>query len=530
MPLYQNVLAGDQPVVKLRRSTTFALSVSFADWVSDATDIENVSAVLAVSTTARIIAKVAGNYHFNFCAGWPAGGTTSVQFFKNNTTVIPGGEFNFTHGGGDNGVSECSVIVALAANDYVSCQVKASVGTPNIAAGATFTAVYLAGQKGDQGAASATDASAVHVNVGNEISLITEKASPVAADLLIIEDSAAAGVKKRLQIGNLPTGTTLSDTAPSNVTYETADKGVGAAASRYDHKHNISAAAPAALAVNNSQSLGAATSLALSDHQHAVPRGTPVAVGTANAAGASGDFADAAHVHAGLSRDAGDWAGFTAKTPLETADLFLVEDSGAAGAKKKTTLADLLATTTPSAVGTAAVGSGVRAAKEDHIHGHGNLAGGSFHADVVSGGTSGFMTGADKAILDAKVYGNGYTSAASAGRSTYNTNTSFQVKVSLTTGVLVNAATYEVQWTYVLDSSTTVNNVEAKLYNATDAADVGGLEIFRSANSSVRHTVTAFETITGSGATKTLELQYRTTNTGTTVGIASARVSIKRVA
>ena len=53
---------------------------------------------------------------------------------------------------------------------------------------------------------SGTDANAVHVNVANEISTITEKTTPVAADLMIIEDSEASGVKKKVQIGNLPGG------------------------------------------------------------------------------------------------------------------------------------------------------------------------------------------------------------------------------------------------------------------------------------------------------------------------------------
>jgi hypothetical protein len=37
-----------------------------------------------------------------------------------------------------------------------------------------------------------------------DFSTFTEKASPVSADLLLIEDSEAAGVKKKVQIGNLP--------------------------------------------------------------------------------------------------------------------------------------------------------------------------------------------------------------------------------------------------------------------------------------------------------------------------------------
>jgi hypothetical protein len=66
------------------------------------------------------------------------------------------------------------------------------------------------------------DANAVHVNAASEISGITEKTTPVAADLLIIEDSAEANVKKRVQIGNLPhpspTLTSSEATATSSTT------------------------------------------------------------------------------------------------------------------------------------------------------------------------------------------------------------------------------------------------------------------------------------------------------------------------
>lgn len=53
----------------------------------------------------------------------------------------------------------------------------------------------------------ATDADAVHDNVAAEISVLTEKVTPVSGDHLLIEDSAAANVKKRVQIGNLPGAT-----------------------------------------------------------------------------------------------------------------------------------------------------------------------------------------------------------------------------------------------------------------------------------------------------------------------------------
>jgi len=51
-----------------------------------------------------------------------------------------------------------------------------------------------------------TDADAIHDNVASEISAITEKVTPIGADMIVIEDSAAANAKKMVQITNLPAG------------------------------------------------------------------------------------------------------------------------------------------------------------------------------------------------------------------------------------------------------------------------------------------------------------------------------------
>lgn len=48
------------------------------------------------------------------------------------------------------------------------------------------------------------DAAAIHDDVSGEIAAVAEKTTPIAADLLLIEDSAATNAKKRIQIGNLP--------------------------------------------------------------------------------------------------------------------------------------------------------------------------------------------------------------------------------------------------------------------------------------------------------------------------------------
>lgn len=54
------------------------------------------------------------------------------------------------------------------------------------------------------------DPTAIHDNTANEISAITEKTTPANDDILVIEDSAASYVKKKLKISNLPGGSGLT--------------------------------------------------------------------------------------------------------------------------------------------------------------------------------------------------------------------------------------------------------------------------------------------------------------------------------
>ena len=97
-----------------------------------------------------------------------------------------------------------------------------------------------------------------------------EKTVPVAADNLLLEDSASAGAKKKVQVGNLPFPV-LTSSAPAAVTKAAASVGVATTAAKADHKHDVSTASAGGLSVGGSSSEGSATSLARSDHAHALP-------------------------------------------------------------------------------------------------------------------------------------------------------------------------------------------------------------------------------------------------------------------
>lgn len=84
----------------------------------------------------------------------------------------------------------------------------------------------------DTSASGGADADAIHDNVAAEISAITEKTTPVSADLIVIEDSAASNAKKRVQIGNLPVAQgdnfsldTIQTTDATNTTIRTYTAG-----------------------------------------------------------------------------------------------------------------------------------------------------------------------------------------------------------------------------------------------------------------------------------------------------------------
>jgi hypothetical protein len=115
----------------------------------------------------------------------------------------------------------------------------------------------------------------------------------------------------------------------------------GVTVSAHASRHNPGGAdalaygVPVAVQVGAAASAGTGSSYALNDHQHGIAAGSPVSVGTANADGTASSTSRSDHVHSGLTRGANDFTVFANKpAPLASADVFLIEDSAAAGVKK----------------------------------------------------------------------------------------------------------------------------------------------------------------------------------------------------
>jgi hypothetical protein len=140
-------------------------------------------------------------------------GTNTYDYRNPTITPTAGLDSTAIH---DNVASEISAITAkgtpvsgdfLVIEDSAAANVKKSITIGDL-----------------PGGGAGSDTTAIHDDTASEISAITEKVTPVSADLLVIEDSAAANVKKRVQVGNLPTGGGLNLTVKGQIhTHDTGD-------------------------------------------------------------------------------------------------------------------------------------------------------------------------------------------------------------------------------------------------------------------------------------------------------------------
>ena len=203
----------------------------------------------------------------------------------------------------------------------------------------------------------------------------------------------SAGDKTKLD-GVSSGAAALTATAPTQITVTTAAVGVETAAARGDHVHSVSTGAPSALAVAGAQSTGSATSLARSDHQHAMPD-----VATASVPG----FLSAAD-KTKLDGIAAAAAALTSTAPVNVDNATNAVGVGTTAARHDHRHTVSIGTPVALTVGGAnAQGSATSLVRSDHTHAMPGL---------VTTGVDGFASAADKTKLDGVETGAQVTSFA----------------------------------------------------------------------------------------------------------------------
>lgn len=226
------------------------------------------------------------------------------------------------------------------------------------ASGADYVDWRTTGVSGS-GGGSSTDDAAIHDNVVGEINAITAKASPVGADVLIIEDSAASWAKKSVTISNLPGGAD-ADAIHDNVAAEIAavtEKGTPVAADLILIEDSAAANVKKRAQLSNVGKAIKLDDLAAPDDNTDLDSTTSLhgllpklGGGSSNFLRADGTWAappggvDTTALH---KATAGEIAAMTAKATPVSADLVVIEDSAASDAKKKATLASIFAILSP---------------------------------------------------------------------------------------------------------------------------------------------------------------------------------------
>lgn len=294
------------------------------------------------------------------------------------------------------GSAQVQAIGRVVESDIASGQLVVSgAGRVNALPNLAQNSVWLGDGNGVPQATSRSglDNAAVHVNTAGELNGITLKASPVGADVLLIEDSAAGFAKKRVTISTLPGGGGGEANTASNV---------GAGVGFFKQKNGVdlefktaTTSSPLVVAASGLNEVNFSLG-EINDAIHGTRAGGALHPAATTSVAGFMSSADKTKLD-GVSTGA-------TNTPLaSTTPAATDAAAGTVGVGTTAARADhkhQVSVGTPVAVGTANSG-GVAStlARSDHVHAHGNLAGGSLHA-VATTSVAGFMSGTDKTKLD----------------------------------------------------------------------------------------------------------------------------------
>lgn len=207
-----------------------------------------------------------------------------------------------------------------------------------------------------QPSGAGTDVDAIHVNGTNEISGITTKATPVAGDLLVIEDSAAGNIKKSVTFSSLDaryaelSGAAFTGAITTTSTFDGRD--VDADGTAQD-THIADTANPHGTDVGNLGTgtlaeLNTAITDATLDTSSASRPPSGTAAGSLTGSYPNPGVADGADSTALHDDTAGEILAITLKAAPGGTDVLVLEDVSAANIKKRTTAAAIAASGPPA--------------------------------------------------------------------------------------------------------------------------------------------------------------------------------------
>lgn len=129
----------------------------------------------------------------------------------------------------------------------------------------------------------------------------------------------------------------------------------------------------------------------------------------------------------------------------------------------------------------------------------------------------------------ANVRGSENVSVNSTARTT-TTSSTYQTKLTLTTGTLLTTAVYRLDFSAVVDSVSANRNINLRVLNSTDATTVYEAADVRVPNANSRIPASGFIELTFSTiSARTFLLQWNSDNNSSTVGIAYAYMDFYRI-
>lgn len=237
--------ASELATVMVTKTTTTALTTSYADIAWNSQVVENDTSIIEWISGTNITVKETGTYliSYTFTDNNTAGHTLQLRVRANSSTVLPGSSITYF----DTGVQDSqnpSFAVTLTANDTLQLQALSSPGATYPANGITMTVVRLKGAKGDPGAAG-TPGSGSTLNIYDEGVLVS--GSPFSS-LNFVGSSITATNAGGGQAAITVTATGGTPASPTNsIQYNNAGTFGGSANNIWDNTNSIQTIAGAAL-------------------------------------------------------------------------------------------------------------------------------------------------------------------------------------------------------------------------------------------------------------------------------------------